>query len=44
LKGLGYGLDQQALNAARSIAFEPQIENGKPISVVKMVQYSFAIY
>jgi TonB family protein len=44
LKGLGYGLDQQALKAARSIAFEPQIENGKPVSVVKMLQYSFAIY
>lgn len=44
LKGLGYGLDQQALKAARNIAFEPQIENGKPVSVVKMVQYSFAIY
>jgi len=44
LKGLGYGLDQQALTAARNIAFEPETENGKPISVVKMVQYSFTIY
>lgn len=44
LKGLGYGLDQEAIKAARNITFEPESENGKPISVVKMVEYSFTIY
>lgn len=44
LKGLGYGLDQQALKAAQSITFEPETENGKPVSVIKMLQYSFTIY
>jgi TonB family protein len=44
LKRLGYGLDEQAINAARQIKFEPATENGKPISVVKMVAYSFTIY
>jgi TonB family protein len=44
LKGLGYGLDEQALIAARQIKFEPATENGKPVSVVKMVAYSFTIY
>lgn len=43
LKGLGYGLDQQAFMAARQIKFEPQQENGKPVSVVRMIEYSFEI-
>ncbi|MCA1625078.1 MAG: TonB family protein [Acidobacteria bacterium] len=44
LQGLGYGLDQEAVKAARAIKFEPVVKDGKPISVVKIVQYSFAIY
>lgn len=44
LKGLGYGLNDEALRAAQNITFEPETENGKPVSVVKMVQYSFTIY
>lgn len=44
LKGLGYGLDREAVRAAQNIAFKPESENGKPVSVVKQVQYSFAIY
>ncbi len=44
LKGLGYGLNEQAVKAARSMKFEPQTENGKPISVVKRVIYKFDIY
>jgi len=43
LQGLGYGLDENAINAARKIVFEPAKENGKPISQVKIVQYSFRI-
>lgn len=41
---LGYGLTENAVRAARQIKFEPAKENGKPISQVKMVQYSFTIY
>lgn len=44
LKRLGYGLDEQALSAARNIRFEPQLKDGKPVSVVRLVEYSFAIY
>lgn len=44
LKRLGYGLDEQAINAARQIKFEPATEDGKPVSVVKIVVYSFTIY
>lgn len=44
LKRLGYGLDEQALSAARQIKFEPQTKDGKPISVVRIVEYTFNIY
>jgi TonB family protein len=44
LSRLGYGLDQNALRAARSITFKPKEVNGKPVSVVKLVEYGFSIY
>jgi TonB family protein len=44
LKGLGDGLDEQALIAARKIGFEPMKRNGKPVSVVKTLEYIFSIY
>lgn len=44
LNGLGYGLDREAIRAAKNIRFEPARKDGKPISVVKMVQYNFSIY
>lgn len=44
LEGLKYGLTEQAIAAARKITFEPEKINGKPISVVKRVQYTFDIY
>jgi hypothetical protein len=37
-------LDQETIKAALNINFEPESENGKPISVVKMVEYSLTIY
>lgn len=44
IKPLGYGLDQQAVSAARGIRFEPLLKDGKAVSVVKVVEYSFTIY
>lgn len=44
LKRLGYGLDEQALSALRKITFEPQKQDGKPVSVIRSVQYTFNIY
>lgn len=44
IKPLGYGLDQEAIRAARQIRFTPAVKDGKPISVVKMIEYSFMIY
>ena len=44
LNRLGYGLDEQAMSAARRIKFEPKTVGGKPVPVVRMVEYSFAVY
>ncbi len=44
LKGLGGGLNEQAIKAARAIKFEPAKKDGKPISQIKTVEYSFSIY
>lgn len=44
IKPLGYGLDEQAVRAAREIKFEPAVKDGKPISKVKFIEYSFTIY
>lgn len=44
LNSLGYGLDEEAVRAARQIKFEPAKKDGKPVYVVKVVEYSFAIY
>ena len=44
IKSLGYGLNEEAVKAARGIRFEPATKDGKPISVVKIVEYSFEIY
>jgi TonB family protein len=44
IKRLGYGLDEQAISAARAIRFEPQQKDGKAVSVVRLVSYTFNIY
>lgn len=44
IKGLGYGLDQNAIGAAKRIKFEPAKKDGKPVSVVKQIMYGFTIY
>lgn len=44
LSRLGNGLDESALKAARGITFRPMERDGKPVPVVKLVEYSFSIY
>ena len=44
IRSLGFGLDQEAIRAAKKIKFTPEIKDGKPISVVKLVQYTFTLY
>ena len=36
-------MKQSAIDAAKKIQFEPQKKNGKPISITKIVEYSFTI-
>jgi TonB family protein len=44
VSGLPDGLTEQAIAAARNIKFEPAKQNGKPISVTKLIEYTFTIY
>jgi len=44
LKGLGGGLNENAVNAARQIKFEPATKDGKPFSQIKIVEYTFDIH
>jgi hypothetical protein len=44
VKGLGNGLTEQAIAAARGIKFEPAKRGGQPYAVTKTVEYSFTIY
>ena len=44
LKGLGYGLDEQAIRAARQIVFTPKMKDGVLVSSVVVLEYTFDIY
>lgn len=44
IKGLPFGLSRQAIEAAKKIIFEPQLENNKPKSVSKKIEYGFWLY
>lgn len=43
LKGLGGGLTEESVKAARQIKFEPRMRNGKPVAAVLTIQYGFTI-
>jgi tetratricopeptide (TPR) repeat protein len=44
IRGLPDGLTQNAVIAASGIKFEPAVRDGKPVTVIKFVEYSFDIY
>lgn len=44
ISGMGNGLTDQAVEAAKKIKFEPATKNGKPVTISKPVEYSFTIY
>ena len=44
IHGLGFGLTEQAIAAAKQIVFHPKQINGVPVSVTKTVEYNFNIY
>lgn len=41
---LGYGLTESAIEAAKEIKFEPEIKNGKAVTVIKVIPFNFSIY
>jgi hypothetical protein len=41
---LFHGLTENSIDAARNIKFEPATKDGKPVSVFKVVEYSFSLY
>jgi TonB family protein len=43
LWGIGYGLDEQAIAAARRIQFTPKMRNGVPESTAVQIEYTFEI-
>jgi protein TonB len=43
-RGMGFGLDQRALDAVAQYRFKPAMENGKPVKVEMYVDVNFNIY
>ncbi len=41
---LPFGLTQKAIDAAKSMRFNPAIRDGQPYSVIKLVEYGFLLY
>ena len=44
LNKLPYGLTESAINAAQEIKFNPEIREGKSVTVTKVIEYNFSIY
>jgi TonB family protein len=44
LNSLGYGLDEQAVAAAKKFQFEPARQNGEPVTIIRRVEFSFSLY
>ncbi|HEV2880767.1 MAG TPA: TonB family protein [Pyrinomonadaceae bacterium] len=44
LKGLGGGLTEMAINAARAIKFTPATKDGRPVSQFVTIEYNFNVF
>ena len=44
VSGFPDGFNDCAIEAAKKINFRPATKDGKPVTVIKMVQYSFSLY
>lgn len=44
LRSLSHGLTEAAVNAARGIRFSPAIKDGRPVSQIAVIEYSFNIF
>ena len=42
--GLGHGLTENSIEAAKKIKFEPALKSGNSVSVTKIIEYPFTIY
>jgi TonB family protein len=43
-KGLGYGLDEKAIQAVKQWKFKPAMRDGKPVSVEIAIEQDFHLY
>jgi TonB family protein len=44
IKGLPYGLTENAIEAAKNIRFQPAMRYGKPVNVRTVLEFNFALY
>lgn len=44
VRGLPYGLTDKVVVAAQKVKFEPATKDGKPVTTIGFLEYSFAIY
>ncbi|HEX8279709.1 MAG TPA: energy transducer TonB [Segetibacter sp.] len=44
IKTLPGGLTENTVNVAKKIKFTPMVKDGKPITIIRIVEYSFQIY
>ena len=44
VSGLPDGFNDKAIEAAKKIKFKPAMNDGKPVTVSKQIQYSFSLY
>ncbi len=44
VSGLPNGFNECAIEAVKKINFKPATKNGKPVTVIKQVQYNFTLY
>jgi tetratricopeptide (TPR) repeat protein len=44
IKTLPGGLTENTINVAKKIKFKPMVKDGKPITIIRIVEYSFRIY
>ena len=44
IQGLSHGLTEQAIAAARKIRFTPAMRDGKPVSLIGSLEFTFNLY